>query len=144
MDAIDASSTHTSLICGFAHTTIPRAAFFKKVAPCGFALESFCNKAESVTTTNSHEFFPIDVGARSNASTNESIFSGSTGLFWYFRILLRRCANDRNISNLLEFEQNEKANKEMFATFECMIINVFIFIVSHLTYEDGFQMSITL
>jgi hypothetical protein len=116
VDAIDASSIHTSLIWGLAHTTIPRAAFFKKAAPCGFALESFCSKAESVTTTNSHEFFPLDVGARSKASTNESIFSDSTGLLWYFRMLLRLCAKDKNISHLLEFGQNEKANKEMFAT----------------------------
>jgi hypothetical protein len=100
MDAIDASSIHTSLIWGFAHTTIAAAASFKKAAPCGFALESFCSKPESLTTTNSQEFFPLDVGARSNASTNKSIFSDSTGLSWYFRILLRLWANDRNISNL--------------------------------------------
>ena len=101
-DAIEASSIHTSLICGFAHTTIPRAAFFKKLAPCGFASESFSSRPGSVTTTNSHEFLPLDVGARSTASTIESIFSASTCLSRYFRILRRFCASARNMFNLLE------------------------------------------
>ncbi len=40
IEAIEQSSTQTSLFFGFAQTTIASGAFFIKPAPCGFAFDS--------------------------------------------------------------------------------------------------------
>jgi len=74
-----------------------RGAFLRKAAPWGLARESCSSRLGSVTTTKLHEFFPIEVGARSKASTSKSMVSTPTALSWYLRILLRFRMSGKNI-----------------------------------------------
>jgi hypothetical protein len=89
MEAMEQSSTQTSLFWESAIMTMPNAAPLRKAALLLLLLASCLSSSLSSITINSQGFMFLEEGESKRALINSWIFSPSMGFSWYLRMLLR-------------------------------------------------------